>query len=677
MKHSNPIIIMLLLVALFSTSPVAWAQTDDGGLTIELAGQWPFHPTKAAAVDSERDLVFVGEGEQLLILDRQLSPISRFKVTASGQIGGIYYAPADNLVYAACRSDGLWIVDVSNPQAPFKAGAYKDTEQDLDIFSVAVDNHLAYLGCGLSGVNIVDVSDPGDTNLLRNIDLYGAMGGLTYAVDTIVSGGYLYVSDIFVGQHIYDVSDPNDPQPVKLLALTPAQDLFIENNFLFVSLMSGTLEIIDISKPKEITEEGITATYQNEGLANRATRVAGDTAYVAFDQAGLHVLDITDIKNPVHKPAWEYTATGAKSIALDTAENTAYITDDQIGLQKIDVADPANMTQLAEFDTPADVTAIDVAGDYAYALDDSVGDTPENEGLRIFKLTITNKAVEFNLSGFIATPGRAADVCVFTENAYVADGENGLQIINIMDKTAPELRSQVETPGTAAGVFVDSGFTYIADGGEGLSVVDTGRPASPERLASVDTAGYAGDVFVAGDFAYVADGDNGLVIIDVSKPVAPKLTGYIKTPGTAEGVTVEGNFAYVADGHEGLAIIDIANKNSPSIAASFNTDGYAEKVSITADIAYVADGENGLTAVDASDPNQPTRLSEWSYSTNGYASDVFSGYSSGDKAFLFVADGPPGVIGLRLSLGEDKVGEGIDSGGGGGSDSCFINSGRP
>ncbi len=675
MKHRHPIIIILLLITLLLTSPMAGAQTDDKDLTIELSGQWPFfHPTKALAVDSERDLVFVGDGEQLLILDRNLSMISRFKVTASGQIGGIYYAPVDSLVYAACRSDGLWIVDVSNPENPFKAGAYKDTKQNLDVFSVYVDNHLAYLGCGLSGVNIVDVSDPGNTNLLKNIDLPGAMAGLTYAVDTIVSGDYLYVSDIFVGQHIIDVSDLNDPQPIKLLTLTPAQDLFIANNYLFVSLMSGSLEIIDISNPEEITEDSIAASYQNEGLANKVSRVAGNTAYVGFDQAGLYVLDITDINNPVHEPAWEYTATGAKSIALDTVQKTAYITDDQIGLQKIDVADPSNMSQLAEFDTPADVISIDIAGDYAYALDDAVGDTPENEGLRILKISIINQAIEFTLSGFVATPGKAGDVCVFGENAYVADGENGLQIINILDKTAPETRPPMETPGTATGVFVNSGFTYIADGEAGLSIVDTGNPAEPELFDPFDTAGYANDVFIDEDFAYVADGENGLVIINVSDPKAPKLAGSLKTQGTAESIVVDGNFAYVANGNKGLAIIDVSNKNLPDPVESFDTAGYAEKVSITAGIAYVADGENGLTVINVSDPTQPEEIEEWAFSTNGYASDVFSGYSSGDTAFVFLADGPPGVIALKLSLGEEEGSGG--GGGGGGGGGCFINSGR-
>lgn len=670
MKPRIQTIIRLLVAALFLVSPfLAGAQTEEPERSIKLAGQWPYHPTKAVVVDSERDLVFVGDGEQLLILDRQLAPITRFKVTASGQIGSLYYEKADNLIYAACRSDGLWIIDVSNPEDPFKAGAYKDTEESVDIFGAHVDNRIAYLACGLSGVKLVDVSDPGNTKLLSNIDLPGSMSGLTYAVDTFVSGNFLYVSDIFNGVHVADVSAPSDPVTIKLIVLPSARDLFIADHFLLASVMTGGLEMIDISNPEEPTEASL---YQKEGLANSAARVAGDTAYVGFDQTGLHVLDITDINEPVHESAWEYTATGVKSIALDTAEKTAYITDNQVGLQKLDVADPANITRLAEFDTPADAISIDIAGDYAYAVDDMVGDTPEKEGLRILKITVTNEAIEFGFSGFAPTPGKAGDVSVFSENAYVADSENGLQIINITDKTAPEIRSQMETPGTAAGVFVNSGVTYIADGEEGLSVIDTGNPGAPEFLASVDTAGYAGDVFVTGSFAYVADGENGLVIINVSNPAAPVLVGAVKTPGTAEGVFVEDEFAYIADGNEGLSVINISNKNSPAMAASFDTAGYAEKVSKTVGMVYMADGTNGVTAIDVSDPAQPVKNDEWSFDTNGYASDIFSGYSVGEKAYLFVADGPPGLIAQNPTLEEDEESEGRDTGGGG-SSGCFIN----
>ena len=654
-----------ILIFCFASPP--FAQTTRN---IKFAGQWPFHPTKATVIDEERNVLFFGKGDRLLITNKNLNLITNFQATNSGQIGGIEYSASEQLIYAAARSDGLQIVNVSAPENPFKVGVFKEGEQAVDILGVHVEAQIAYLSCGISGVKIVNVSDPADTILLSNIDLPGAFG-LTFAVDSYLSGNHLYVADIFNGVHIIDVSDPRNPEPIRLIAFANARDVFVESNFLFASSEAGGLEIVNISKPKNPTEASV---YIMEDFKNRSARVGANKLYVGFDQFGLHVLDISDINNPVHPPAWEYTATGAKSITLNPAEQTAYITDDQVGLQKIDVTNPAKIERLAAFDTPADAEGIDIAGDFVYVLDDSLGDSPENEGLRILRITETNEVIEFLLTGFYATPGRASDVAVFGENAFIADNDRGLHIINVSDKQNPQIRSEVDTTGTAEGIFVNNQYTYIADGDAGLSIFDTGNPAEPELIAALDTAGYAKDIFVSGEFAFLADGENGLVIVNVSDPAAPRMVGSLNTPGMAEGVFVDNNFAYIADGNEGLTIVNATNKNAPSMAATFDTPGYAEKVSITGSFAFVADGRKGVSVIDISDPANPLKVNGWSYDTNGYASDVFSGYSVGETSFAFVADGPPGVIVLNPTLEEDNIGDGGDDGDDTGSDSsgCFI-----
>ena len=69
----------------------------------------------------------------------------------------------------------------------------------------------------------------------------------------------------------------------------------------------------------------------------------------------------------------------------------------------------------------------------------------------------------------------------------------------------PEVLGSVDTPGNARGVAVAGGYAYVADGLQGLRVIDVSTPSAPVEVGFVDTSGAAYGVAVAGGYAYVAD----------------------------------------------------------------------------------------------------------------------------------------------------------------------------
>ena len=112
---------------------------------------------------------------------------------------------------------------------------------------------------------------------------------------------------------------------------------------------------------------------------------------------------------------------------------------------------------------------------------------------------------------------------------------------------------------------------YVADGANGLVVVDVLDPAAPALVGGLDTPGTATDVAVQGDLVYVADGSSGLAILDVSDRSAPVLVGAVETPGNARGVDVEGGIAVVADDDGGLQVIDVSRPAVPELLGSTST----------------------------------------------------------------------------------------------------------
>ena len=103
---------------------------------------------------------------------------------------------------------------------------------------------------------------------------------------------------------------------------------------------------------------------------------------------------------------------------------------------------------------------------------------------------------------------------------------------------------------------VSGNHVYVADRESGLRVIDISDRSSPQIVGSVDTPDLSVSVAVAGGYAYVVgDGSSGLQVIDIGNPASPQIVGSVETPGAAWGVTVGSNYVYVADGLSGLQVM--------------------------------------------------------------------------------------------------------------------------
>lgn len=141
--------------------------------------------------------------------------------------------------------------------------------------------------------------------------------------------------------------------------------------------------------------------------------------------------------------------------------------------------------------------------------------------------------------------------------AYVADGSNGLAIIDVSNPSSPTWKGGLGTSGEARGVFASGSYAYVADGSAGLQIINISNPAGPVWKAAIPTGGYAQDVAVSGGYAYVAAGTNGLQIINVKNPLSPTYeSGYVTT-GEAIMLCVSNNYAYLADGASALVILKV------------------------------------------------------------------------------------------------------------------------
>jgi len=179
--------------------------------------------------------------------------------------------------------------------------------------------------------------------------------------------------------------------------------------------------------------------------------------------------------------------------------------------------------------------------------------------------------------------------------AYIADGDNGLSIVNVSDPAHPALAGSCDTPGTAQDVAVSGSFAYMADGDGGLRVINVADSAHPALVSSYVVSNTAYSVVVSGTYAYMAYGYSGLHIVNVSDPAHPAPVGSVPDPqyGYATDVALDGSRAYVTD-YFGLLIAETANHAQPTWISADYLPGDAEGVAFSSPYVYVADGDGGL-----------------------------------------------------------------------------------
>jgi hypothetical protein len=102
-----------------------------------------------------------------------------------------------------------------------------------------------------------------------------------------------------------------------------------------------------------------------------------------------------------------------------------------------------------------------------------------------------------------------------------------------------------KTTGTARGVAVAGGYAFVADGANGLVIVDVQNPAFPRYISDLALPGDACAVALDGSTAYVAALEGGVHAVDISTLTAPRRIGGNGTY-KARGVTVNDHYVYVA-----------------------------------------------------------------------------------------------------------------------------------
>jgi hypothetical protein len=297
----------------------------------------------------------------------------------------------------------------------------------------------------------------------------------------------------------------------------------------------------------------------------------------------------------------------------------------------------SSLTEVAAYSLPGEANDVAITHGYLY-----VGTT---HGLFIFSLA--DPASPQQIGQF---PGVNVHRLTISGNlAYLAMGGAGLALVDIADRTNPELVKIVENGNSVLAIRVLNGYAYAANASGGLAVLDVDPPALASVVAQV-SLNSARDVVVQGSYAYLGLHTGYVHVINISNPLSPTKVASVDLVGDNVDLAIAGGRLYSAQWRSGLSIANVSTPTDPQriggIGSADNAVGVAVANAGADPVVYVSNDLSGVRAISAADAENPTSLGTFKPSSNQLP-NFWKMALSGNRAY--VADLYTGLRVLNVS----------------------------
>lgn len=432
-----------------------------------------------SAADAEGDYVYLGvthgnpfyDTGTLIVLDvaNPSLPVRRGTYTTQGAITAVEFAGQH--IYLADDENGLYVIEIANPDSLIPIGAYMTPAHIVDMI---VHQNYLHVASGPSVV-VLDVADRAKPKGIASSDYEQIGSGGPLAA----SGDYVFV---VISQHlaegkgqgmlVIDTSSPQYPKQVGRWRDWEAlgEDIAIAGNYAYLAnLYPSKLKIVDVSRPTQWW--GFAVSYWDASGPAYGVDVKDGYAYVADGGYGLRVIDVSDPTRPTERGAFA-TLTDAHRVIV--RDSYAYVGERE-HIQIVDISDPVHPTETGRFELPGTAEHIALQQDYLYVADDTFG-------LQILNIS---DAAHPRLAGLFPMSGGAYHVAVQGESVYVAQGRwsSMLWVLRFPGEPGPSpTPTPTPVPRPTHRVILEAENGYIVRPG-----MDTGISTEASRCGFVET----------------------------------------------------------------------------------------------------------------------------------------------------------------------------------------------
>ena len=542
-------------------------------------------PGFAGAVYDDGEYLYVGDTKEFRVLsssDPLAEPIGVYKLES--------FWPStitvnENYAYLVSGNQML-VLNTQVPSNPTKASLVSLTGDAPT--EIQIQDGYAYIIETLGGLNIVDIKDPAKPKLVKVIPFQ------SHTVGFKIRGNYVYLGRIvsiqstetgYSTKSVFEIIDISTPASVKVVSSveipTDIRGLDISGNYAYIiGSYPYRLTAIDITSPTNPkiidTKESIIGNAELQDIV-----VSDGYTFIADGVAGLRIVDIRDLANPVHIKDLDLEG---RAFNIYQLKNRMYVNVEQKYFNIIDSQNPEDpkLAFSKKYTSGYPTASIVLSNGKAYF--------KENE-FKIYDLSDPYKPKQLNQKTI------DVDSIQVQENyLYSTIGEIGLLVYDIADLSKPTLVSKTPFPvGIPRDLSVDGKSAFgISNVPYSINFIDISNPEKPIVGDSYVFEKYPNTVTVKDNYAYVARGEEGVDIFQV-RDGSLELVKNLKGEGYAHSVAVSGNKAFIV--REGIEIFDVSDPKNPIFLDKIEVEGEATRVAVDNKYIYSANGFSGIDII--------------------------------------------------------------------------------
>lgn len=585
----------------------------------------------------------------------QIFDVSSPNITSVAKLflgsGAVSLAKKNNILYAALKSGGIQIVDISNPLRPKLMGSLSTSTGNYN-GAIAVDEDYALLGYK-NHLDIIDVADPYNPFIFNTYILDTAIWVTIHDIEIQDQKAYVAAYDLWI-LDISDLSNIHEMARRDFGGEVLAVDLVVKDTLLYATCMSNVqppinsgFAVINIKNPDNPEPVSM---YYFPGNADKLS-IMGDTAYVSASLSGVLAVDIGDPEDPhpiacAHTPNYFTTCTALSGNRLiagqrgyfprfdehgmdicndgDYLEETDYKTADQLVMYDLGSAD--TLVAIGNYPDGGFSQQVVKSGDYAYVSDITGGisvvdvSNPHNmqrisyldlplgnlysfhsqmsiyDNIIFLSLNDNDLALVEVSNPFSPRLLYIYDTHVFEPDAVlvgnyvlVAEGSWGLNLLELLPSNELAFVSNFQVAGSAIALEIKDNYAILGAGRGGLQILDISDVKNAFIVSSLqDDRLIANRIAVGSDYVAVTGKSKSFFIVDISNVYEPKLTAYLEVDDFIENMAAYGHALFIED-TKGIKLYDISDLETPVLVSSFSPPGWALGLEVSDSFVYVAD----------------------------------------------------------------------------------------
>jgi hypothetical protein len=242
--------------------------------------------------------LFVADGDNGIVVLDLVNPLVPISVPSPGIVPFVWDVDLYGGVLVVASDDGLHTFNVGPGITNIANTVFPNIFDGYEAWDVRIDGNIAIVAGGPDGIYTLDVSDPNNPILLgqdnqTTNDFYRKLD---------IQGNFAYVADYGPGGglQIYDISDPTNLVHIELEGLSYATDVAVYGDMAIVADGTYGVYLYNISDTSNAFYAGFFDIFNNV----TAVWMQGPHLYVVEDNGGavvasLYIYDMTDFVNEV------------------------------------------------------------------------------------------------------------------------------------------------------------------------------------------------------------------------------------------------------------------------------------------------------------------------------------------------------------------------------------------